>query len=279
MADRNPRSYTPAVQSPRISLRPLSFRNMVLQDGSACLWEKAAHCPCTVMVRLVAGDEPQATGESNQDCSECKGTKLIYHDAQQIQAIVLGASKNPLFYQMYGDHAKGMASITLNPEHMVKSFDRITVLESVMPMTEIVERIEGDKLRLRYPIASAVLNLGASGSPTTLVATADNGTYIRYADASGVIVGSDALVEGTDYQVDDLGQIEWLTAGPAIGARLSIDYWCHPVYVCNDTPHVHRDMRVTPLTALGGFTWQRFPIQVHAWLEYFGPPGGYATTP
>lgn len=231
------------------------------------------------MIRLTADDEPTATGESNQGCPDCNGTKLIYHDEQQIQAIVLGASKNPLFYQMYGDHAKGMASITLNPEHMVKPFDRITVLESVIPMTEITIRQEGDKQRLRYPIASAVLNLGASGAPTTLVPTTDNGTYIRFADANGVIVssGSGYPVEGTDYQVDDLGQIEWLTAGPAVGARMSIDYWCHPVYVANDTPHMHRDTRVTQMTALGGLTWQRFPIQIHAWLEYMGPPGGYVT--
>lgn len=271
----SPKSWKPPKLGKRVSLKPLSFRRMIWQDGSVCLWEKSIPCPCSSTTSLKAGDELSRTGNPRQAC-ECKGKGFLYHSPQEIQANVVDASKNPEFYQIYGDHAKGMARITFQPEHLVRAWDRITVLESVMPMNDPdVLYVDGEKIRLRYPIASVTLELGSDADETVLELQESNGTYIRVAGPDGVLL-PDPLLEGVGFQVDGDGQIEIL-ADIDDRSVLSIDYWCHPAYIAQNTPHVHRDTRI-PKKNSDGRLWRRFPTQVHAWLEHYGPPHGYQAT-
>lgn len=367
----SPRSWRPTKLGMQVQLNPDAFRRLTLKRGSRVLWEKAARCPCTVMGALGAGDAPMATGEPRSDCPEgCLGLGYLYHHPQEIRAVVLSASKNPVFYQIYGEHAKGMAMVTLLPEHMAKSWDRLTVLDSVHPVTEIRERT-GATERLRYPIAEAMLDVGADGNENVKLQKPSSGIYLRRADSSGHLVTT-SPEQDVDFTINEEGLLVWSgsaatfatgvfvaeavpgtvvpaftrfrfelgetrmdflttetatadgsghvtftvraeTAGqagnfpysnfkilgvdvvpglgveaeselgtsggedgnvPAIGERFSIDYWAHPTYIVNDTPHPHRDNWISAKQS-GSVQWARYPIQVHCWLETFGPPHGH----
>ncbi|HCB04522.1 MAG TPA: hypothetical protein DEQ43_09800 [Nocardioides bacterium] len=206
---QSPKSWRPAKLGRQIGLNPDRFRQLIFRRGSRVLWEKAARCPCTVTGSL--GEATRTpTHEPQSACPECFGIGFLHHDPQEIQAVVLSASKNPAFYQLYGEQVKGMVMITVLPEHMPKSWDRFTVLDSVHAVSETRERT-GAKERLRYPIASANLELADEDTPTVKEVTAWNGVYIRRANASGQIVPA-PLVQDLDCRITPDGELEWLAA-------------------------------------------------------------------
>ena len=212
MAPKPP--FKPAKDLSRVDLVPAYFRNMIFARGTECTWQQSRRCPCQTKVSDGNADtdtDKQPTGEPDIQCAECFGKGFLYEDGQDIVAIVLGASKNPLFYQLYGERARGMCSVTVPAEVMLRAWDRITVNSSVVPIDETRIRT-GSTERCRYPIASKTLQLGRSTVlPSELVEEESNGTSIRRADADGVAI-STTLVEGTDYEIVD-GQIVWINAG------------------------------------------------------------------
>lgn len=206
---QSPKSWRPAKLGTPVGLNPDTFRRLIFRRGSRVLWEKAARCPCTVTGSL--GEATQTpTQENLSTCPECFGLGFIHHDPQEIQAVVLAASKNPVFYQLYGEHAKGMAMVTVLPEHMPKSWDRFTVLDSVHAVSEPIRERTGAKERLRYPVASADLELGEDYDQTVRTMTPWNGVYIRRANASGQLV-TETLTQDIDYRITDEGELEWLS--------------------------------------------------------------------
>lgn len=206
--------YRSAKTRPKANWRPKQFRALIVNHGSNVLWEKSSTCPCVEFVSDGDTDtdtDKQPSGEPQSDCAECYGKGIIYREPTEVEALVLGGSRIPLFQQIYGDRAKGMANITVFPEVMAREWDRFTVLNSYVRMSE--DRVRtGLTERMRYPIVSKHMLMGEEIDPTNLVEVDDFGIYLRRADSVGTIVET-PLVEDEDYTIDTDGQLVWSLAG------------------------------------------------------------------
>lgn len=267
------KTYKPRKLGPRADMNRHILRQFMFKKGSRVLWQQSVRCPCVTLVQYKAGETRRATGEAVQQCPRCHGLGWFYHAQHEIMALVVAATKAPLFYQLYGEHARGMANLTFFPEHMAKAWDRVTVLDTVIPYSDVVPRT-GDTQALRYPIRQKKLELPKTDLRIhERVETLGDDVVIFAADEFGQI-GYEPLVRDTAYSIVD-GKIVWLAGAPDEGSRISITCWINPVYVINDTPHPHRD---TPVALKQGGTtaWHHLPLQMHAWLEHFGPPHGFS---
>lgn len=218
---RSPLSFRPPKLTPRAEFKPELFRKLQFTQGSLLEWQKSQPCPCTTLVGLTPlSDSLNATEEPSIDCPTCEGRGYFYRDTQEIYGLVVSAARNPDFYKLYGERAKGMASITLDPEHMASSWDRFTVIgdrtgrSTVHQVREVRER-EGDVETLRYPIVTTELETGLSeDQPSVLDVTENDGVVIFRASTQGLTVPT-VLDYGVDYRVTG-GNIEWLgTVGVA----------------------------------------------------------------
>lgn len=207
MGIRSPREWRPP-KVRGVDFTPDKYRDFVIHDGATCYWQKGQRCPCVRMSTLLAGGTGKPTGEAQPDCAKCYGRGYFHHDGQVIPAVILGVTKTPAYSQLYGEAIKGMASITVLPEHMLGEWDRITKMTSWEVMQESRPR-QGAIERCRYLISEAPVELGKSeDEPHDKLETTDNGIYISWADSDGVAYEGDCI-EGTDFEIVD-GLVSWL---------------------------------------------------------------------
>ncbi len=269
--------YKPPKLGVNAQFRPDKFRSTIHVHGSTVRWEQAAKCPC-MEFNSDEVDAPQPTGLPRSGCEECHGKGFLYHDPEEFKALVLAGSRIPLFYQIYGERARGMANITTFAEIVPHEWDRFTVLDSVIRMSEDRVREGATVERLRYPIMTRTLELGMSAlAPTVRKEVESNGIYMRRATAAGVVAPTPST-EGVNFSIDDNGQLVWIAHAntPAVGERFSITYFASPAYIVQDVPHVHRDAYVSAKQIDPKRV--SLPLQMHCWLEHLGPPHGYAAT-
>lgn len=268
--------YKPPKFGPQAEFKPDAFRAAIHFHGSMVRWEQSSKCPCMEFNTDESGN-PRPTGLPRVGCAECHGKGFLFHDPQELKALVLGGARIPLFLSLYGERARGMANITTFAEIVPREWDRFTVLNTVIRMSEDRVREGAVADRLRYPITSKVLELGKSETrPTVLVEEESNGIYMRRATSAGIIAGTPCL-EGVNFSIVN-GQVVWIAHAntPAIGERFSITYFANPAYIVQDSPHVHRDVNIA--FKQGATTKrQHMPLQLHCWLEHIGPPHGYET--
>jgi len=255
---------------PRVDFNMEEYRKFIFAKGIDLEWEQCAECPCSrsasdFTLNLIESTT-QATGEARPDCSLCDGIGYFWHSAQQIRAIMSGASSNTEKFAVYGEYARGMVSVSSLPEHLPAYGDRFTVLNSVMVFRETRTRTSSAIEALRYPIQSRTLDL-VNGQQSVRV------LRLQYADTDGLSALSNYLTEDTDFIVTNDGKIDFSlgdTAGtaPATGIRYSVSYFARPRYYVADHPHTHRDsvyirksVTESPLS---------LPIQVQCSLEFMG---------
>jgi len=178
-------------------------------------------------VTMLSSDRHE-TEEASTDCPTCHGRGYFYRDFQEILALVISASRNPVFYQIYGERARGMASITLESEHMAAAWDRFTVIgdnndQKTVVQTREVRKREGAIDVLRYPIVSTLLETALSeDEPTVLAPTDNDGVVIVRSDWRGRTIPT-ILEYGIDYRVTAAGAIEWIGAiGQAATGQFTI---------------------------------------------------------
>ena len=263
-------SRSPSKVRPRVDFDMQEYRKLIFAKGVDLTWEQCAECPCSQSaqgydVGLIEVTSA-VTGEARADCELCDGKGYYWHSAQTIRAILTGGSTDTNQFQLYGEYARGMVSLSLLPEHLPAYGDRFTVLASVRLYRETLTRGESETEALRYPVQSRQLDL-ETGVTTLGV------TRLQRAGLSGLSTEADVLVEGVDFDVTEAGELDFskgdaLGTAPLVGARFSVSYFARPRYYVADTPHSHRDsvyLRKSPTEAP-----LLMPVQAHCSLEFMG---------
>lgn len=247
--------------------KPEEFRRQVFARGQEVQWEMNAQCPCTQFVVSDDADLNEPLGHPKPDCPECRGTGRLYHSKQNIVAMVEDLSRNPKTMRMFGEMAFGGASFSVLPENRPGYFDRLTLLRSVMPYSEVRVR-QATTESMNYPIVSRSVIIGQEGDPTEPETVNVNVLYVRKTNSVGDLQPT-PIVEGTDFNVVD-GNIVWVdgTNAPEPGTFYTIQYYAHPAFVVKDFPYVVRDQYVKDNTPDAVFT--QMESRVFAWLEVLG---------
>lgn len=256
----------------RVDFRENELRRFVLQHGLAMKWESAARCPCVRQLSHVG--VIAETWEPRTDCVECKGTGVLYYNSQKVTGFALGPSQEPKLRNIYGEEADGMIRLTLLPEHRPGVMDRFTLLDSTFAWDEIKTRETAGPSELDYPIVIRDIVTARSDDPTCSTTLEVGIVYMRRATSAGVLVPGE-LVEGTDFEVDANGDIDWalgdaLGTTPAIGERYSVRYFAHPVYVVSGFPFTHRDQFIQ---GKGDLNFTPLMTRADAKLEHSGSRG------
>lgn len=136
---------------------------------------------------------------------------------------------------------------------------------------------------------------GVDFTGTTAITRKDGGSWIADGFKSGARItianATNTLNNGTKYissltattinvrTVDGVAASAGDTAvsfsggkAPAVGCRYSLQYYCHPVYICKSNPHTYRDTFVLEKSANPTFT--SLPVLSECWLEWLGDDAG-----
>jgi hypothetical protein len=111
----------------------------------------------------------------------------------------------------------------------------------------------------------------AGSQITTANATlaANNGTrYIESLTATTIILRT---IDTVTTSVDPTATFTGGTA-PVVGAKYSLQYYCHPVYICKSNPYTYRDTFIQEKTANPSFS--SLPVLSECWLEWLGDESG-----
>lgn len=266
-------SRVPTKLIPRADFKPEQFRKVIHSHGMDVQWEQAAECPCSNPAGTYGFSVSQnISGHSEQnrnDCPACHGKGYLYHSKQTIRAVVTGIRKEDERHSAQGatEYSKGQIGITLLPEHLPSMGDRFTILSSAIVFRETIERGSTTTDKLRYKAKSRSHDL-ATGN-------LDFGVrYLIYADSNGVVDPNNTLLEGSAFQIDADGQIEWIDPAqtPAQGQRYSVEYYASPAYIVNSHPHVIRDTQIK-LKSPAPYHAE-LPVYAEAQLEFYGIPEG-----
>lgn len=233
--------------------------------GLVVTWEQSAECPCArdsetlgLVLDAAVGSNVGTTRQARIDCPTCSGRGYRYHSEQDIQATVVGAAQNPDRFRAYGEMARGMVSVSTLPEHRLNLGDRITPKSSVQLYRETHTYGGENPSSTRYPIAPRELDLTPAAVTTGVM-----DVYVT--DLAGLAQVGGEKVEGVDYTVDGNNKIDWVNP-PVVGARWSISYYGHPVYLVTDLPHPYRDTRVK--FKLPAVSFVSLPINAICALEF-----------
>jgi len=255
----------PEKLTPNAPVKSEEVDRAIWQYAGRFLWESATQCPC---LRADGENAPRV------DCPVCHGKGWDYHHLQVVRGVAAGATRKYDPFEKFGEVDQGQVTLTIRGEHCPANMDRLTMLDSRMPMSRLLTRAGAryeDVPYLPYPIAPKDVNL-ADGS----VATIDV-QYIRTVDSGGLPTAP--LVRGTDFDVvftvtgydsDGVGKIDWakgdaLGTAPGIGKPYSILYQCRPVYRVTSYGHAVRDTR-SNFKSVDEYN-QILPVQVQCQLE------------
>lgn len=257
----------PDLNLERVDFDVDEFRVSLLSHGRRLWWEAACECPCRQA--LTIADVTQEVGESQGDCEGCRGSGIVYEPGQQIVGMVQGVRSEFQRYNQFGANALGLANITLLPEHLPGTNDRLTLIDGVRVHTESGVR-RGTTQALRYPIISRDVIVGAGAKLTTKRKVTLDVLYARSADSTGTLTGT-TYVKGTHFTVEN-GVIDYtvgINAGiaPPLNTRISFRYLSQPRFVVIDHVYVTRDLFNRNF---GDLDLGQHPVNVLTLLEHLG---------
>lgn len=269
-------SRFPAKLTPRVDFRASEFRKLIGTHGMPLLWEAAAECPCArgsaglgLTLDASIGANTGTTAQARRDCPVCSGRGYKYHSSQYIRGVVTGAGFTPDRMRAYGESARGTISLSVLPEHRLNLGDRITIkAETETPSSAVSVQLyretkvyKGEAATaLRYPIVRRALDT----VPPQELGVMD----LHVAGLDGLALANGARAEGVDFTVVN-GEIAWSNP-PANGARFSVSYYAHPVYLVTDLPHPFRDTQVLFKRPAPNFT--SLPLNATCTLEFMAGP-------
>ncbi len=193
-------------------------------------WSRAVHCPCEGL--------NEQTGQPNPNCTLCRGLgwtlvapaeigpseeadqfgeltdyqRTLLADATPVWAIVTTVSTDHKAYEAVGSWNFGSARITMRAGNWLGYFDRIVLLDAVMPFSEAVTVTAGSQeVHLKYPAESLHHALTTSGP----------------------------LALGTDITVAPDGSVTLAT--PAVSdTRIGLHYLTAPTFRVSEWPNTYR---------------------------------------
>ena len=260
----------PVKLQPRADFKPEEFRKRIFSHGLNVRWEQAAECPCNQPAQS-GGFSATLSGAQHgerrrSDCPACDGRGYIYHSRQTIKAIVTGARKTDERFSPVGgsEYPEATVGFTLLPEHLAGAFDRFTLLDSEIVYRQTLTRGAGTIDTPRYPIIQRTHDL--TPAPLTFGVR-----YCMTSDIEGnVDPSAHKRTEGEHFTVTSAGALEWIDSPPAEGARYSLEYYTHPAYIVQSTPHSIRDSYINFKAAAPYHV--TLPIYAEARLEFYGAP-------
>jgi hypothetical protein len=245
-------------------------RQAVVGKSVRLWWEQAVQCPCRA-IRDLHGRATD-TGEPQENCLACGGAGVIYTNAQQIVAMLTSTTESSELYSEFGPYAKGTTFITLLPENIGDTLDRYTLLDGVRVHGEIRRRTASVTEGMRYPIIQRTFVSGTAGSTGTPQSRTIGVQYCRAAGLDGTVAAAE-LLEGVDFAIDALGNIDWtlgdlLGTAPAAGATYTIRYYARPRFVLDDHVFLRRDLYGHDDN--GALCLTPMPVRALALLDFLG---------
>lgn len=258
----------------RSDFNPKDFRLLIWERGRPVDWEMASSCPCRR--NLIVGGKSGDTEEPKVDCTACNGTGIIHHSKQSIHALINRARHDEYErFEAWSEYDPGLVRFTLLPEHTPNHLDRLTLTDTVLAFRETRTRTANTVESVRFPIVRRTITLGTHADPTAEQTKTIGVLYMRKAKEDGTLYGGE-LEEGTDFEVDSNGDIDWTkgdTAGsaPLEGELYGFQHYAHPRYIVLDYYYGHRDTYVK--FKHPSETLERLPVRVEARLEWLGNEG------
>lgn len=257
----------------RVDLQEALSRTSAQEKGTEVLWQRAVACPCATDATV--HDDQVMVGLPPLDCEVCGGVGKIYGAPQPTVMMLADASNPMLVFTVWGELSRGAVEVTAMPENLLSEWDRITLVQGTVTLTEWMVR-KGVVERPRYEVVKRTFPIGSGEGLLTPQEVIVGVTDCYVASPSGVVY-STPRVEGVDFIITDDGYIDWtlgdsLGTAPAIGARYSVRYFARPVYVVRDHPYIRRDFYEL---IKGEMQYKSHPtkaIALQEWLGLTDPP-------
>lgn len=249
----------------RVDYKEKKFDTVIETKGYLLAWTRACVCPCAPVATQTQQPDPNCTlcagggwvyfgGNVTQDFDveewdlDVIQTKIIADSgAAVIRGVLSGIGSKQQPYDKLGNWVEGSLQCTVRHENKLAYYDKLVCLDSEIAYSEILIADGTTVTDARYLI-----------------------TGINYLRSESTVYVAD-----THYQINTLGQIEWLSSNePAVNARLATHYMCHPTFLVVEHPHVIRSTlkkfkTPKPQTPLGDPTG--LPIQAVIRLDFYKP--------
>lgn len=246
------------------------FRRALFQHGLEMEWDWAMSCPCQSRI-TAPGSRVVLTSEHRIECTACAGAGIMYVNRHETVGMLIDSTSDHRFANLFARYADGSVFITLLPEHVPCFMDRLTLKRGICIYEEVFTHKQTVE-RPRYPIVKREMWVGVEGNQTQSELKQHGVLYCRSADATGTILGT-VWTEGTHFEVDEDGKIDWTLAGgsaPAVGTRIGIRYYGRPVYVVKGFPHTRRDLYLNDVAAMEDRYLVSHPVRVICEPEFLG---------
>ena len=150
------KTRTNTIGSIRTDFIPSSFDVLIEQKGYDVIWERAIPCPCS---------ERQVHKSS---CLNCAGTGWVFINPTQIKAVITSINKSTKFKE-WSVEMLGTFSVTVQSPYKLSFMDKMTVINSLSPHSEVLKTFSIDNKIISktiYPIEK-ILDIFLFESPTS----------------------------------------------------------------------------------------------------------------
>jgi hypothetical protein len=209
------------VDRPPISFELGDFDAEIEGNGTRVIWEQGVRCPC----RSVSG-----TGQSDPTCEVCDSAGYFYHSPAEIKVVFNRPEAESNWTDQWGDWSNGDGQVTPRSEVLLGPRDRLTMLDSVFRLDEIVKMPgQGKPLCTRFPIVTRDVTFQrGTGADCEFVDFSFRVLFLGYKDGSGRIR---TLREGADFAVNSEGRIDFINRPVEPGTPLSVSYYARPRWI------------------------------------------------
>ena len=214
------------------------FDQKIKQHGYRIERQPVVLCPC------VRGMADGGQGTPDLDCPSCRGVGRFWDVAQSVEERVLITSirASKAFRQQTGEHATDRLSCTFQSGSVPTHFDRVKMLDVIVPIVEPHERVAGGSNSIVLRFDAVAVSLVYIRDPATRVVTKlTPTTHYTFTAATSTLTIVDAA--GTF---------------PGQTVRLTVRYSAYPWFLVTEIPNQYRGV----FTKLGipEERWHQLPI-------------------